>query len=125
MYNLDIGKKIQNIRKENNITQNELAEKLQVSRQAVSRWEANLSEPSIEAILMISKLFNLSVDELLETESKQASTKSKKSSRKKKISKNNINLLDNLKIISIVFIVILILIILASLTFFIIKNLFV
>ena len=45
MFN--IGEKIVNLRKENNLTQDELANKLNVSRQSISKWESGLSLPEI------------------------------------------------------------------------------
>lgn len=53
------------LRKKNNLTQDELAEKLFVTRQAVSRWETGETTPNIETLKLISREFNLSIDELL------------------------------------------------------------
>lgn len=49
-------------------TQDELAEKLFVSRQSVSKWEKGLNYPSIETLLKISDLFDISLDELLKSD---------------------------------------------------------
>lgn len=49
-------------------TQDELAEKLFVSRQSVSKWENGLNYPSIEIIISISDLFGLTIDELLRSD---------------------------------------------------------
>lgn len=49
-------------------TQDELAEKLFVSRQSVSKWEKGLNYPSIETLLRISDLFDISLDELLKSD---------------------------------------------------------
>lgn len=57
--------KLQKIRKENNITQEELADKLGVSRQAVSKWESGMAYPDTEKLIQISKIFNISLDELI------------------------------------------------------------
>ena len=57
--------KLQKIRKENNITQEGLADKLGVSRQAVSKWESGDSYPDTEKLIQISKLFKISLDELI------------------------------------------------------------
>jgi len=62
---MDIGKQIQKLRQDNNLTQEQLAEKLSVSRQSVSKWELNQSIPELEIIVTISKLFDVSTDELL------------------------------------------------------------
>lgn len=57
--------KLQKIRKENNITQEQLADKLNVSRQAVSKWESGLAYPDTEKLIQISKIFNVSLDDLI------------------------------------------------------------
>ena len=57
--------KLQKIRKENNITQEQLADRLNVSRQAVSKWESGLAYPDTEKLIQISKIFNTSLDELI------------------------------------------------------------
>ena len=57
--------KLQKIRKENNITQEQLADKLNVSRQAVSKWESGSAYPDTEKLIQISKLFKVSLDELI------------------------------------------------------------
>ena len=57
--------KLQKIRKENNITQEQLADKLNVSRQAVSKWESGQAYPDTEKLIQISKIFKISLDELI------------------------------------------------------------
>lgn len=53
------------LRKKNQLTQDELAEKLFVTRQAVSRWESGETTPNIETLKSLSKLFNVSINTLL------------------------------------------------------------
>lgn len=65
---MSLGEKIQKLRKARGISQEELADHLNVSRQAISKWETDQSLPDIEKILAISKLFSISTDELLENE---------------------------------------------------------
>lgn len=60
-----LNDKIKALRKMNNMTQEELADKLYVSRQAITKWESGLGTPDISNIEAIAKLFNLSIDELL------------------------------------------------------------
>ncbi|MCK5731991.1 MAG: helix-turn-helix transcriptional regulator, partial [Tenericutes bacterium] len=67
MLNLKkIGKKITELRKEKNMKQNELAEALYVTHQAVSKWENGKSIPSIEILYELTKLFKVSIDFLLD-----------------------------------------------------------
>ena len=53
------------LRKRNNLTQDELAEKLFITRQAVSRWESGETTPNIETLKALSALFNVSINTLL------------------------------------------------------------
>lgn len=62
---MTLGEKIQTLRKQNNFNQEQLADKLFISRQAVSKWENNESQPDLENILRISEIFNVSTDYLL------------------------------------------------------------
>lgn len=59
--------KILALRKSNNLTQEELAEKLNVSRQSVSKWESGQAVPDLDKILALSAVFNVSTDYLLKT----------------------------------------------------------
>lgn len=60
-----INEKIKYLRKANNMTQEELAEKLNVSRQAITKWESGIGTPDITNIEALAKLFNVTIDELL------------------------------------------------------------
>lgn len=62
---MKFGEKLSFLRKQQDMTQQELAERLGVSRQAVSRWERMTSDPSTENLICIGKLFDVSVDSLL------------------------------------------------------------
>lgn len=59
------GEKLSLLRKQRGMTQMELAEKLDISRQAVSRWEQGTSKPSTENLVSIGKLFDVTVDSLM------------------------------------------------------------
>ena len=65
---MTIGEKITKIRKDNNMTQEQFAEILYVSRQSVSKWELDCVYPNTEKLILISKLFNCSLDYLLKDE---------------------------------------------------------
>lgn len=60
-----LGDNIRKYRKINNLSQDELAEKLEVTRQSISLWETGQTQPSLDSIIALSKLFNVSTDELL------------------------------------------------------------
>ena len=63
-----LGTKISELRKKHKMTQDELAEKMGVSAQAVSKWENDLSIPDITVLVELSKYFNVSLDALLKEE---------------------------------------------------------
>ena len=62
---MTIGEKIKALRRKNGMTQEKLAEYLCVSYQAVSKWECGLSNPDLSLIAPLTKLFNISADDLL------------------------------------------------------------
>jgi transcriptional regulator with XRE-family HTH domain len=62
---MNIGKKIHEIRQQKNITQEQLAKDLAISRQAVSKWESGKAIPDIENLMYISNLYDVSLDELI------------------------------------------------------------
>ena len=65
---MEFSKKLQELRKQKNLTQDELAKALFVSRTAVSKWESGRGYPSIDSLKAIAKVFNLTIDELLSSE---------------------------------------------------------
>ena len=62
---MSIGQKLKDARKKAGLSQEQLAEKLCVSRQAITKWESDKGIPDIENIQNISKLFGVSIDSLL------------------------------------------------------------
>lgn len=56
-----ISRYLQLLRKSHNYTQEELAKKLDISRQAVSKWETGTTLPDVEVLLKISKLYGLTI----------------------------------------------------------------
>ena len=60
-----LGEKIAQLRRKNGWSQEELADKMGVSRQAVSKWESNQTTPDLERILRLSSLFGVTIDYLL------------------------------------------------------------
>ena len=63
---LRIANKLYELRKQNKMSQEELAEKLGVSRQAVSKWERAEASPTTDSLILLAQLYNISLDELLE-----------------------------------------------------------
>ena len=67
---MDLGRKIIEMRKNKKLSQEQLAEKLNVSRQTISNWENGKFYPDIDALVKISKCFNISLDDLLSYDDK-------------------------------------------------------
>ena len=65
---MNLGKKITELRKKNNFSQEELAEKVGVARQTISKWEIGDTTPDINQVKIISKIFNISIDELVDND---------------------------------------------------------
>ena len=62
---MNIGLKIKELRKKNDMTQEKLAEYLNVSFQAISKWETGVAAPDLSLIVPLARLFKVSADELL------------------------------------------------------------
>ncbi len=83
-----LGNKLVKLRKENKLSQDSLADKLGVTRQTISNWELNTTKPDIVQIKNISEIFNISIDELLDNNTKDIIEK-KISNTEKLTSKTN------------------------------------
>ena len=62
---MEFSEQIKQIRKDSGLTQEAFAEKVHVTRQAVSNWENNKNLPDIETLIVISQVFHISLDELI------------------------------------------------------------
>lgn len=65
---MNLGEKIYNLRKNARFSQEELAEKVNVTRQTISNWELGSTSPNPEQLKLLSKVFNVSVDYILDNE---------------------------------------------------------
>lgn len=71
MNTKEIGKRIAALRKEKNLSQKELAEKLNISNKTVSKWETGSGLPDLEMLIALSKIFNLSLEEFIGLDDRQ------------------------------------------------------
>lgn len=73
---MELNERLAQLRKEHGLSQNDLADQLKVSRQAISRWEQGVAVPSSDNLIYLSRLYGITLDELIygkeEIESKQA-----------------------------------------------------
>lgn len=68
---MDIGMRIKKFRELQNISQEELAFKIFISRQTISNWETNKSYPDIKSLTMLCNIFNVSLDEFIKEDIKE------------------------------------------------------
>ena len=71
---MSFAENLKQLRKERQLSQEELAEALDVSRQAVSKWEQGVGYPEVEKLLLLSREFRISLDSLMATELAEAPT---------------------------------------------------
>ena len=63
--NIEIANRLLELRKKNGYSQEELANKLGISRQSVSKWERAEASPDTDNLILLAKIYNVSLDELL------------------------------------------------------------
>ena len=68
---MTLGARIAALRAERKLSQGDLAEKLNVSRQSVSKWETDTSVPELDKLILLSELFGVTIDELVKEEAPQ------------------------------------------------------
>ena len=66
--NIEIADRLVKLRKRSHLSQEALAEKLGISRQAVSKWERAEASPDTDNLIMLARLYKMSLDELLRTD---------------------------------------------------------
>lgn len=71
MDNKELGSRIAELRKQNNLSQKDLADQLNISNKTISKWECGNGSPDIESLQKLSKIFNITLDELLKNEPPQ------------------------------------------------------
>ena len=103
---MEIGKKIMDLRKKNGLSQEELAEKVGVARQTISKWELGETSPDLKQSKELSKIFNVSLDELVNNDIKNVLVE--KTSNTEKLAGLILKLLKFMIIIIIVFPILLI-----------------
>ena len=110
---MELGNKILQLRKKYNLSQEQLAEKINVARQTISKWELGETSPDIKQAKELSKIFNVSLDELVNNQVKDVLVE--KVSNTEKLAGMIIKIL---KVIGIVFIVMFVINIVAFVLFF-------
>jgi transcriptional regulator with XRE-family HTH domain len=83
------GEKLQKLRKDNNYTQEELADIMNVSRQSISKWESDLAFPETEKLIALSKLYHCTIDYLLNTDNNDITSETNSFSEKTGVETTN------------------------------------
>lgn len=109
---MNIGNRILSLRKEKKLSQEELGELINVTRQTISNWELGETNPDMNQLKMLSKTFNISIDELVDNDLKNVIVE--KVSNTEKLAGLVIKIL---KIIGVIIIVYIVLIVIAFLLF--------
>lgn len=102
---MEIGNKILELRKKNNLSQEQLAEKMGVARQTISKWELGETSPDLNQAKMLSKIFNVSLDEITNNDIKNILID--KVDKSEKLIKRIINILKIIMLIIVITIIIL------------------
>ena len=101
---MEIGNKILELRKQFNLSQEQLAEKLEVARQTISKWELGETSPNLEEAKKLSKIFNVSLDDLTNNDIKNVLVS--KINNTEKMSKTIINILKIILLIIVIIVLI-------------------
>lgn len=126
---MEFNNKLYNLRKKNGFSQEELANRLNVSRQTISKWEVGDSTPDMEKLIAISDLFDISLDELIMD--KSPASNNEVTAKSEAVSEINKNFLTDenkkkakkgLKIAGIVFGVILCVDVISMIVFFVVNG---
>lgn len=98
---MNLTEKLIYLRKKQGLTQVELAEKLDVSRQAVSKWESDMTVPSIDNLKILGKLYGVSMDYLLNDELEQFETSKKETTVESDCSVRSANRMNKQRVLAI------------------------
>ena len=117
---MNLGDKILQLRKKNGLSQEQLGEKVDVTRQTISNWELGETTPNPEQLKKMSKAFNVSVDEILDNDSKEFLMN--KISNTEKLAGIIIKILKVIGIVIVVYIIFMIIAVIGLGVFTVVKN---
>ncbi len=117
---MNLGDKILQLRKKNGLSQEQLGEKVDVTRQTISNWELGETTPNPEQLKKMSKAFNVSIDEILDNDSKEFLMN--KISNTEKLAGIIIKILKVIGIVIVVYIIFMIIAVIGLGVFTVVKN---
>uniref|UniRef100_UPI004029D66F helix-turn-helix domain-containing protein n=1 Tax=Candidatus Ventrenecus sp. TaxID=3085654 RepID=UPI004029D66F len=117
---MNLGDKILQLRKKNGLSQEQLGEKVDVTRQTISNWELGETTPNPEQLKKMSKAFNVSIDEILDNDSKEFLMN--KISNTEKLAGIIIKILKVIGFVIVVYIIFMIIVVIGLGVFTVVKN---
>ena len=117
---MNLGDKILQLRKKNGLSQEQLGEKVDVTRQTISNWELGETAPNPEQLKKMSKAFNVSIDEILDNDFKEFLMN--KISNTEKLAGIIIKILKVIGIVIVVYIIFMIIAVIGLGVFTVVKN---
>lgn len=117
---MNLGDKILQLRKKNGLSQEQLGEKVDVTRQTISNWELGETAPNPEQLKKMSKAFNVSIDEILDNDSKEFLMN--KISNTEKLAGIIIKILKVIGIVIVIYIIFMIIAVIGLGVFTVVKN---
>lgn len=111
---MEIGNKILELRKKNNLSQEKLAEQVGVARQTISKWELGETSPDLKQSKKLSEIFNISLDVLVNTPKNETNNEVVNDTNMQKLAEIILKILKGIGIFLLVFIIVYLIIIILS-----------
>lgn len=115
---MKFNEKLVMLRKQNNLSQEQLAEQLNVARQTVSKWELGETTPEMDKLIKMSEIFKISLDELMKEETQGETVNDPNNTNSQKLAGVTIKILKGIGIFFIIIVIMYIILIVAGLVAF-------
>lgn len=115
---MKFNEKLVMLRKQNNLSQEQLAEQLNVARQTVSKWELGETTPEMDKLIKMSEIFKISLDELMKEETQGETVNDPNNTNSQKLAGMTIKILKEIGIFFIIIVIMYIILIVAGLVAF-------
>lgn len=102
---MKFNEKLVDLRKKHNLSQEQVAEKLKVARQTISKWELGETTPEMDKLIMISELYNITLDELMKEENEGQIANDPNNTNSQKLAGMTIKILKGIGIFIIIVII--------------------
>ena len=102
---MKFNEKLVNLRKKHNLSQEQVAEKLKVARQTISKWELGETTPEMDKLIIMSELYNITLDELMKEENEGKVVNDPNNTNSQKLAGMTIKILKGIGIFIIIVII--------------------